>query len=86
VWDELERLLGYRVNDANQEQAFVEASRRPTDRYYHEFVAAKRQLEPGVIVRRNIGQVLGVGDACPKRTGRWAALTCALAPRRHGPS
>jgi hypothetical protein len=47
-------------DDANQEQAFVEASRRPIDRYYDEFMAVKRQREPEVIVRHNIGQVLGV--------------------------
>ena len=61
----LERIVGYRVTDANQdanqEQAFLEANRRPLDKLYDEYKAAQRQLEPGVIVRRNIGQVLAVG-------------------------
>ena len=60
VWDEPERIVGYRITDANQHQAFVEASRSPLDRLYDEHAAAKRQLEPAVIIRRNIGQVLGV--------------------------
>ena len=60
VWDKLERIVGYRVTDENQEQAFLDANRRPLDRIYDESKAAKRQLEPGVIVRYGIGQVLGV--------------------------
>ena len=60
MWEKLERIVGYRVTDANQEQAFLESNRRPLDKLYDEYKAAKRQLEPGVIVRRNIGHVLGV--------------------------
>lgn len=59
VWDELERIVGYRVTDENQEQACLDANRRPLDRIYDEWQAAKR-TEPQVLVRRNIGKVLGV--------------------------
>lgn len=59
VWDELERIVGYRITDENQHQAFVEASRSPLDRIYAEHMAASK-LEPGVIVRPGIGRVLGV--------------------------
>lgn len=58
VWDELERIVGYRVTDANQEQAFTEANRSPLARA-HAALVAKRN-EPQVLVRPGIGQVLGV--------------------------
>ena len=64
VWDKLERIVGYRVTDENQGQAFLDANRRPLDRIYDEWQAAKRQLQPGVIVRPNVGQVLAV-DGVP---------------------
>lgn len=60
MWDEIERVVGYRVPDENQEQAFLEANRSPLDKLYDEHMAAKRQRQPEVIVRYGIGQVLGV--------------------------
>jgi hypothetical protein len=59
-FDELERLVGYKVTWDNVQAALVEANRTPIEKYYDEYVAAKRQLEPGLIVRPGIGQVLGV--------------------------
>ena len=59
VWAELERIVGYRVTDENQMQAFHEANRSPVEQLYAEVVAA-RQVEPRVIVRPGIGHVLGV--------------------------
>lgn len=60
MWDKLERIVGYRVTDANQEQAFLEANRRPLDKLYDEWKAATRTTEPQTIFRPGIGQVLGV--------------------------
>ena len=60
-WDKLGRIVGYRVTDANFERAMTEASRSSLDRLYAEHMAAKHQREPQVIVRHNIGTVLGVG-------------------------
>ena len=60
VWDELERIVGYPITDANQEQAFLDANRSPLDKLLDEYKAAKRTTEPQVIFRPGIGQVLGV--------------------------
>ncbi len=60
MWDKLERIVGYRVTDANQEQAFRDANRRPLVKLYDECKAAKRTV-PQVLVRYGIGQVLAVG-------------------------
>jgi hypothetical protein len=63
VWDDLERIVGYRVTDENQAQAFRDAHRSPLDRLYDEHVAAKRQREPKVIVRYGIDRCSGCVDA-----------------------
>jgi hypothetical protein len=50
------------VTDANQEQAFLDANRRPLDRLYDEHVAAQRATSgPQVLIRPGIGQVLALG-------------------------
>jgi hypothetical protein len=48
-------------DDTDFEALVTEASRTALDKHYEEHMAAKRQLEPGVIVRPGIGQVLAVG-------------------------
>jgi hypothetical protein len=58
-WDELERIVGYRITDANFEHALVQAQRSELDQIYDEAVAARR-TEPQVLYRPGIGQVLGV--------------------------
>jgi hypothetical protein len=59
VWDELERIVGYRITDENFVRAMAEAHRRQIEKL-HDEVMASRQVEPEVIVRHGIGQVLGV--------------------------
>jgi hypothetical protein len=60
VWDELERIVDYKVTDENQAQAILDGNRSPLEKHYAEFVAAKRNTEPQVIVRHGICQVLGM--------------------------
>lgn len=60
VWDKIERIVGYRVTDENQEQAFLDAHRSPLERLYDQHIRAKRFTEPQVLIRPGIGQVLGV--------------------------
>ena len=59
IFDDLGRKLGYRVTYDNVEAALTEAHRSPLDTIYDEMMAARR-LEPQVITRHGIGQVLGV--------------------------
>jgi hypothetical protein len=40
VYDELERIVGYRMSDVNFERAMIEASRRPIEKVYEEVMAA----------------------------------------------
>lgn len=60
MWDKLERIVGYPVDDSNVEQAIMEAQRPTIQKYYDEFVAARQSRNPQVLVRPGIGQVLGV--------------------------
>lgn len=63
LWDELERLVGYRVSDYNFETALKQAAlarTRPLDQEYDRLLAAKQLTTAGTIVRHGIGQVLGV--------------------------
>jgi hypothetical protein len=68
-WDELERVVGYRVTDDNFERALAEAQRAqrgPMDVLYDEVMARKRaryaseRAKEGVVVRYGVGRVLGV--------------------------
>jgi hypothetical protein len=59
LWDELERIVGYRITDENFERALATARRGPIDRL-HEEVFGARADAPSVLIRPNIGQVLGV--------------------------
>lgn len=58
-WRDLEGKVGYRITDENLERAIIEANRTPLEKIYGEHMAANRRREP-VLIRRNIGQVLGV--------------------------
>jgi hypothetical protein len=43
VWAELERVVGYRITDENQERAFVEASKTAAQRHYDEHMAVRER-------------------------------------------
>jgi hypothetical protein len=60
IFDELERMLGYRVTHENFEAANTEASRTPLDKLYDEVYGRQKVLDPQVLIRPGIGQVLGV--------------------------
>ena len=47
VWDKLERIVGYRVTDGNQEQAFLDANRSPLDRLYDQHMKAPKACTCG---------------------------------------
>ena len=72
LWDEIESVIGYRVTDENFEVALAQAqalkSKSTIDRLYYETFGtsaavsytAARASRPGVLIRPNIGRVLGV--------------------------
>ncbi len=60
VWDELERIVGYRITDENFERAITQANRSAIEKEYDEFMTARQRLNPQVLIRPGIGQVLGV--------------------------
>ena len=78
VWDEIERIVGYRVTDENQEQAFLDASNSPLDRLYDHHMKAPRACTCGSSVCTGArspchGHVLG---------GRWLESADPPAARR----